>query len=441
MGIDLSGNIPRICTATAYWCACILFLQHMKHRFGKKAHIALCALFLPVIIIYMQITGDRDGLLFNVFMAISALILFVFMYFMSGSGMNNTLYYCSRAFLLAGFAVSFFWQIYSYVADRHVFTVSFLSMILIMIVGYAVIFGIYYLIDKNDFSEELNVRITNTEALISVLLAYFIYVLSSISYADISSPFGGSSQADRFNARTLVYLAGVAIQTAYHYQQREFYAEKQSAAMRNMLKMQYNNYRIGKESIEVVNQKYHDLKHQIAILRSQSDTDKRNAYLDKMEEDIRAYEAQNKTGNSVLDIILTTKSLQCQKDDIQLSVVADGKVLEGMDEIDISTIFGNAIDNAIESVRKIEDKEKRLINVAISGQKSFAHILIRNCFEGEIRMENGLPLTTKKNKEYHGFGIKGIKETVLKYDGSTTIKAKDGWFELRILIPMNEKKN
>jgi sensor histidine kinase regulating citrate/malate metabolism len=118
-----------------------------------------------------------------------------------------------------------------------------------------------------------------------------------------------------------------------------------------------------------------------------------------------------------------------------MSVVADGKILNMMDEIDISTIFGNAIDNAIESVRKIEDVDKRLITVKVSSLKGFLHIVIGNCYQGEIKMVGGLPKTTKKNKEYHGYGVKGIKQTVLKYDGSTTIKAENGWFELRILIP------
>ena len=76
--------------------------------------------------------------------------------------------------------------------------------------------------------------------------------------------------------------------------------------------------------------------------------------------------------------------------------------------------------------------------MTVSGQKGFVHILISNYFEGELKMVNGVPKTTKKNKEYHGFGIKGIKETVLKYDGSTTIKAENGWFELRILIPLQK---
>nr|MCR5100866.1 hypothetical protein [Butyrivibrio sp.] len=288
MLIDLGGNIPRVCTAVADWCACVFFLQHIRHRFKFKMHILLCIIFLPVITTYMHITGGYDGLLFNVCMAISALLMFAFMCLMSSSRIENIVYYCSRAFLLAGLAVSLFWQLYSYTIKQYEIFDSFLKMSLIMIIDYIIIFGIFYFIDRSDFDEASMVKIKPVEAVISVFMTYFIYILSSIGYANIKSPFGGSSQADQFNVRTMVYLAGVAIQTAYHYQQREYYAEKESAAMRNMLRMQYNNYKIGKESIEVVNQKYHDLKHQIAVLRSQSDPDKRNAYLDKMEEDIRS---------------------------------------------------------------------------------------------------------------------------------------------------------
>ena len=85
---------------------------------------------------------------------------------------------------------------------------------------------------------------------------------------------------------------------------------------------------------------------------------------------------------------------------------------------------------------KIEDINKRIIQIKLSLQKGFVHIIIGNCYEGDIQMSGGLPKTTKKNKEYHGFGVKGIRQTVKKYDGSTTIKAENGWFELRILIPL-----
>ena len=76
-----------------------------------------------------------------------------------------------------------------------------------------------------------------------------------------------------------------------------------------------------KESIELINYKYHDLKHQIAVLRSEEDPQKREAFLDEMEAEIRQYEAQNKTGNKVLDTVLTSKSLYCNKNGITFVVM------------------------------------------------------------------------------------------------------------------------
>jgi sensor histidine kinase regulating citrate/malate metabolism len=107
-----------------------------------------------------------------------------------------------------------------------------------------------------------------------------------------------------------------------------------------------------------------------------------------------------------------------------------------MEPMDISTLFGNALDNAIESVRKLPQEEKRLIHVAVARQKDFLRIRVENYYEGNLVFENGLPATTKEDKEYHGYGLKSIRSTVKKYGGSITIDTNENWFELRILIPL-----
>ena len=84
-----------------------------------------------------------------------------------------------------------------------------------------------------------------------------------------------------------------------------------------------------------------------------------------MESGIRMYEAQNKTGNPVLDTLLTAKSLYCQQHDINFTCVADGHLLDFMPTGDICTIVGTALDNATESVQTLHDADKRLIRVAI----------------------------------------------------------------------------
>ena len=182
--------------------------------------------------------------------------------------------------------------------------------------------------------------------------------------------------------------------------------------------------------------KYHDLKHQITGLRAESDEEKRKKWIDSMEKEIAAFENISRTGNQVLDTILAAKIFHCRKNHIQITCVADGKLLDYMHVTDICSIFGNALDNAIEHVILIPDPEKRLIHLTVSAQKGFVFIKIENYCEAEIsKNEEDLITTTKKDGKNHGFGLKSIRTAVEKYDGSVVFGVQQNWFELKILLP------
>ena len=68
----------------------------------------------------------------------------------------------------------------------------------------------------------------------------------------------------------------------------------------------------------------------------------------------------------------------------------------------------------------------------------FVRIRVENCCGDDVVFSDGLPVT-KKDSKYHGYGMKSIRSIVEKYEGSMTVKVQDGWFELRILIPVPEK--
>lgn len=113
-----------------------------------------------------------------------------------------------------------------------------------------------------------------------------------------------------------------------------------------------------------------------------------------------------------------------------------------MEDMDISALFGNILDNAIESVqlnhyKKLNEQEKRLIHLSVAKQKQFLRIRCENYCEEQLKFENGIPVTTKKDRRFHGFGMKSIKSTAAKYGGSVTTDLKKNWFELRILIPLS----
>ena len=177
------------------------------------------------------------------------------------------------------------------------------------------------------------------------------------------------------------------------------------------------------------------MKHQIHFLRSEQDPQKRNAFLDQMEREIQSFERQNKTGNPVLDTILTGRSFYCYKHGITMTSVVDGKLLDFMEVVDICNIFGNALENAIESVMRIEDKEKRLIHVTVSQVNDFVMIRIENYYEGEIKSDGQNYFSTKKDPIFHGYGIKSIKYTAHRYDGAVYINTDDHWFDIKIAIP------
>ena len=188
----------------------------------------------------------------------------------------------------------------------------------------------------------------------------------------------------------------------------------------------------------MINQKSHDLKHQIRALRK-ADKAELDRYLGEIEDSVEIYEAIVKTGNDVFDTMLTEKSLYCKKHNIQVTCVADGSQLGFIDTIDLYSILGNAMDNAIEAVEKIEEKEKRQIDVMIYRQHNFLVMNIINPIPEQLIYEEGIPLTNKKDKLSHGFGLRSIRQILRKYEGFLNISEEDGCFSLKMLIPIQLK--
>ena len=192
-------------------------------------------------------------------------------------------------------------------------------------------------------------------------------------------------------------------------------------------------YKQNKENVDLINIKCHDLKHQIRNFGNKANIS--NETVKELENIINIYDSNIKTNNDALDLILTEKSLLCQKKNINLKCFADCSKLNFIAEADLYSLFGNMIDNAIEAVTKIEDVNKRSISLIVRNALSCTSIFISNYYEGKIILDNnGMPKTTKANNGYHGYGLKSIKLIVDKYDGDFKIDIKDSIFMIQILF-------
>jgi hypothetical protein len=195
-------------------------------------------------------------------------------------------------------------------------------------------------------------------------------------------------------------------------------------------------YKLSKENINLINYKCHDLKHQIEALRSVR-AEEFNDYLDEVENSIMIYDRVLETDNEVLNTILSEKSLYCERHGIRLSCIVDAEYMDFMSTLDIYALLGNALDNAIECVRKYKDEEKRVVSLNISRRGDFLCIQTDNFYEGTSQMEDGLPVTTKtRNKKYHGFGMRSMRQLAEKYGGSMYTQIENGVFILQIVLPM-----
>ena len=196
---------------------------------------------------------------------------------------------------------------------------------------------------------------------------------------------------------------------------------------------QQKHFKIRKETIDLINIKCHDMKHKIRNIGDNRGVDKET--IDEMQKLISFYDAEISTGNKTIDIILTEKNLLCKEKNIDFTCIVDGKILKFLNDGDLYALLGNILDNAVEAVDIIKDKQKRCIDFVIEERQNAIIIREDNYFIGnELKMENGLPITTKGDIGYHGYGLKSIREIVSRYDGIMRVDTNKNIFQLSIVF-------
>lgn len=431
-------DIPRIFTALAEWLACLLCILELKRRINGWKFVSVCGLALVIQAVFLELTNGLENVLWILCMAAAVGLMYLFIFVCCEASAKDVAYMCVRAFVVAEFAASLEWQIDCYAYFMLGWTSQWFRLFWLIVV-YGLVYTVVGVCFRKFAGTEGDLMVTSKELLPYVSIGLAVFAISNMGFVFGNTPFNGPYMIQIATVRTLIDFGGVAIIYAYHVQRMDLRVRHELESVQTILHNQYVQYQQSQEAMDIINYKYHDLKHHIMALRAEENQEKREAYLDQMEEEIRNYEAQNKTGNKVLDTLLTSKNLFCMKNHISMTSVVDGTLFDFMDVMDICSIFGNALDNAIECEKKIKDREKRLIHVSAFSQRNFLIIRFENYCENDLIFDAELPTTTKEDSQFHGYGLKSIRYTVRKYGGEVDINVQDNWFELKILIPMEMK--
>lgn len=224
-------------------------------------------------------------------------------------------------------------------------------------------------------------------------------------------------------------------------QERQLFAEKEkreALAVSSIARLQQQQYAASRHSAEAVRRNYHDMKNLLLYLENVQSRDDIRAHVRQIMDDIRPYETVLDTGSEVMDILLSEKLAQCQGEGIACTIMADGAALAFIKPLDLVTMLGNAMDNAIEACRRMPGGSTRYIQVRTARRQGFLLLSVRNSCTGEANLQGGRFMTTKADSENHGFGLLSIRRCAEGYGGEMTCRMQDGEFALTLLFPCEE---
>lgn len=356
-------DIPKLYTALAEWLACVLFVRLLPQRYNAAKTAGILAAALPLFGLVQWLIGIVPLSLWIPGMIVALVLMYATIWLCCRLNFCDTGFWWALAFTLAEFVASLEWQLYSFGASK--MPGSWWIQGLFLLAFYGGGFGVFLRLEQKRLRDKAPLHMTRRESISAAVIAICTFLISNISYVTTNTPFSGRMTTEIFWIRTLVDFAGVAVLLSMQDRWQDMQTQHELTAIQTLLKRQYEQYRISRDNSEAINRKYHDLKHQIQVIRMESDAARREEYLSQLEKGMQSLGVNQHTGNDVLDTILSDKQLYCSQHQITLTIVADGARLDFIETMDICSIFGNALDNAIEGVEKLADPQQRLIRVAV----------------------------------------------------------------------------
>lgn len=418
----------KIAYIIQYIPACLIFIYPAREKRFFKLKMGICSLGL-VFISYL-ISGWSIGLP-------NTVLWWLYWSFFIGAGIfiswvglegNNFLgaIYCAMCACATQHVAYNIYLVISFFGKNNVY------MLYVYFLVYVVIYFIAYVLLSKKIVSRGYYRIEKSSLFPMVTIIVVAWAMSIIEETGLV--IFEASTGHRIFYRILDVLCCVYVLWGQLIKIEAENLQKEITVINEAWRQQAKQYQFTKDTIENINQKCHDMKHQVRTIRQMGDGIEREAYLNELVEAISIYDTSLKTGNQALDTVLMEKGLYCKNHGIQWSCMVDASKLNFMKLEDIYSLFGNALDNAIFAVMELEDKEKKIINLKIANQKDFYVIQVQNYYDGTLKFENGLPITTKNNKVDHGYGMKSIKYIADKYNGTLTVSASNNIFTMQILL-------
>lgn len=184
----------------------------------------------------------------------------------------------------------------------------------------------------------------------------------------------------------------------------------------------------------------HDFKNHLHCLQAlikdkDKDHDPSLKYIDDLLQNVDSTDMYIDVKNEALRAILCSTNGTCKEHNIDFTCQLNYSEFSFMSYADISILFTNAINNAVDACKQGQGESRRYIDVKVLRQNGMLFLQFTNSKSGEVKMQDGILLSTKPHPEHHGIGFKNMERVALKYGGEITIDYDETEFRLFINLP------
>ena len=266
-----------------------------------------------------------------------------------------------------------------------------------------------------DGTYHIGPRQLGSAGLLGVMFVFQFFALqTSLRIGLRPSAVVAPSLLTQFYCVTLLYLQTELFKKAA--------LQKEMDALNLLYDRQRKQYQIARQNVQIINRKCHELKVQIADLRRLQPDAAVSQSLDEAEQAARMYDANAATGNEVLDVVLTEKSLLCEAQRIRLNCVADGTCLAAIEPGDLYALFSNLLDQAIDAAAQQRDADRRMIDLLVCRRQGFA----------VVNVIGPHPAEQPDHGRRHSYELKVARRIVHKYSGSMATEPRGALFQSRL---------
>lgn len=420
-----------------YFTEALIVFTYVKRIYepkksNVKSFLLILAIYFILFIIYRFIINNE---IINILLVVLANIISIYFLYKSSfkSSIFHSIILCILQ-LVAEFLTAYFTSI--------VFSSSFQNSINNHFESGVILSRILYFLFCS-FLSKLSLKETDAKSwgkwcALSLLPISSIIVITVLKVITDAIPLTLTQNIATIVSISFLLLTNIIIYIIYEYAEKsnQKLIELELVNQKNDIDMQYLNL-IEKKN-ETMNIMAHDYKNHVMTISNMSNLSEIKEYINNMLGEITKYNQIGKTKNKLLDVILGKYLDICKEKEIKFETDIMSDNLKFINNYDISALFNNLLDNAVEAAA---ESHKKFVHLEITNSlNSYHKITVTNSSDNEPKSKNGKLITTKNNKETHGFGTKSIRKIVKKYNGELQWEydKKEKQFKLIILFPENK---